>query len=62
MKAYKDRSIVRKISVKCDDAFVIPVRFVAVIASWNVFSAMHAAYSYSECLQMNIDTYMSCLE
>ena len=29
------------ISEKCHHAFVIPVRFVAVIASRNVFSAMH---------------------
>ena len=45
MKAYKDRRIVRKISVKCYHAFVIPVQFVAVIASQNVFSEMHAVYS-----------------
>jgi len=41
VKAYKDRPIVSKISVKCHYAFIIPVRFVAVIASRNVFSAMH---------------------
>jgi len=35
--------IARKLSVKCHQAFVIPVRFVAVIASRNVFSAKHAA-------------------
>ena len=64
MKAYKDRPIVRKISVKCHHAFVIPVQFVAVIASRNVFSAMHAAYRHiaNSCRWIEILGPMPCLE
>jgi len=64
VKAYKERPTVRKISVKCQHEFIIPVRFVAVIASQNLFSAMHSVYSlqmHSECLQMDRDT-VPCLE